>query len=598
MVLFDVAKVTYNNSYRIVVNQHRRIKIFNTEGISAADMRIEYWGGGHDEVIKNIEAATYNLVNGKIERVVLDKTQMVNIKVDKQRRAIVFVFPNIKPGSVIEYRYTLQTAHVYNYPNWSFQRSIPVRYSEIDGSFEDVFNFNIVKKITQKLAIDSAVKVKSGSRHIWAMKNIPAFRLEPYMHSIEDNVQSIYFKPGRLLRYWSFLTKEVLEDEDFGLQFEKKLDAEEPIIAKAKAMKTDNEKMDYLFNLVKNTVEWNKIDAWYTVDGIQKAWKRKKGNSAEISLILYHFLKASGINPKLILFGTRDHGEIEEDNAGYSRLNKTVVQVPIDSLRYFVLDATDKYNTFNNTPSDLLNLNLLSIDPETKGFALIKLQNNQQAEEVVFVNAEIMLSGKMEGTTQLSSSTYKRIDKLQLYDKIGEAKYIESELNDKNKGVTITDYKIMNTKVDSLPLRENFNFKLDMTGFDGDYIYFSPNLFTGLDANPFISDVRFSDIDFVYLNRYLINGHYKIPEGYKVDALPKLRTIVMPDNSIVFKRTVGEMEGAIIVNYKISFAKAKYSRDEYKDLHDFYKQMYEMLNEQIVLKKQQAKPQAIKQGAN
>jgi hypothetical protein len=585
MVLFDVANVSYNNSYHIVMNRHKRVKIFNTGGIPEADMRIEYWGGGHNEVIKNIEASTYNLVNGKIERVVLDKTQIVNIKVDKQRKAIVFVFPNIKPGSVIEYRYTLQTSYGYNYPNWSFQKLIPTRYSELDGSFEHEYRFNIVKKITQPLAIDSLVKVKSGGRHIWAMRNVPAFRLEPYMHSIEDNIQSIYFKPGRLLNFWSAVTSDALEDEDFGLQFGKKLEAEEPIIAKAKAMKTDNEKMEYLFNMVKNTVIWNERNAWYAVDGIQKAWKQKKGNSTEISLILYHFLKTSGINPKLILFGTRDHGELEIDNAGFSRLNKTVVQVPIDSLNYYVLDATDKYNTFNNTPSDLLNLNMLSIEPETKKFTLIKLQNNQQSEEVVFVNAEIKLSGKMEGSTQLSSSTYKRIDKLQLYDKAGEAKYIESEIKDKNKGITVTGYKIMNTKVDSLPLREDFNFKLDMTGFDGDYIYFSPNLFTGLDVNPFISDTRFSDIDFIYLNRYLINGRYKIPEGYKVDVLPKSQTIVMADNSISFKRTVGEMEGAVIVNYKIGFGKAKYNRDEYKSLHDFYKQMYEMLNEQIVLKK-------------
>lgn len=590
MVLFDVAKVAYNNSYYIVMNRHKRVKIFTTEGISAADMRIEYWGGGHNEVVKNVEASTYNLVNGKVERVVLDKTQIVNVKVDKQHRAIVFVFPNIKPGSVIEYKYTLQTPYVYNYPSWAFQKLIPTRYSEIDGSFENEYRFNTIQKTTQKLDIDSAVKVKFGSRHIWAMKDIPAFRVEPYMHSIEDNIQSIYFKHSRRFSFWGAVTTEALEDVDFGLQFMKKLDAEEPIIARAKAMKTDNEKMEYLFNTVKNTVAWNEVNAWYTVDGIQKAWKQKKGNSTEINLILYHLLKASGVNPKLILFGTRDNGELETDNIGFGRLNKTVVQVPIDSLNYYVLDATDKYNTFNNTPSDLLNLNMLSIEPETKNFDLVKLNNNQQSEEVVFVNAEIKLSGKMEGSTQRSSSTYKRIDKLQLYDKVGEVKYIESEIKDKNKGVTITDYRIMNAKVDSLPLREDFNFKLDMTGFDGDYIYFSPNLFTGLDANPFINDTRFSDIDFIYLNRYLINGRYKIPAGYKIDALPKSQTIVMPDKSISFKRVIGEIEGAIIVNYKIGFGKAKYSRDEYKSLHDFYKIMYEMLNEQIVLKKQPVKP--------
>ncbi len=598
MVLFDVAKVAYNKSYTIIMNRHKRVKIFNTSNIPEADMRVEYWGGDHNEVIENIEAATYNLVNGKLERSVLDKTQIIDIKVDKQRRAIVFVFPNIKPGSIIEYRYNLLTPYVYNYPGWSFQDLIPTRYSEFDGSFEELYNFNVVRKTTQKLTIDSAIKTRYGSRHIWAMKNVSAFRIEPYMHSIEDNIQSVYFKPGSRFKFWNIIAKRALDDPDFGWQFTKKLEGEGSIIAKAKAMKTDNEKMNYLFNLVKNTMVWNKRDAWYAVDGIQKAWKQKNGSSTEINLILYHFLKASGIKPMLILFGTREHGELETDNASFNRLNKTVVEVPIDSSNYYVLDATNKFNMFNNTPSELLNLNMLRIDPEKRNFAMIKLNNDEQAEEVVLVKAEIKSSGNMEGSTQLRSSTYKRIDKLKLYDKIGEAKYIEDEIKYKNKGLTVTDYKVTNAQIDSLPLQEDFNFKIDMAGVDGDYIYFNTNLFTGLDTNPFISDTRFSDIDFIYLNRYLINGRYKIPAGYMVDALPKPQTVVMPDKSISFKRTIGEVAGAVIVNYIISFAKAKYSRDEYKDLHDFYKQMYELLNEQVVLKKQVVKPQAIKQGAN
>jgi len=59
----------------------------------------------------------------------------------------------------------------------------------------------------------------------------------------------------------------------------------------------------------------------------------------------------------------------------------------------------------------------------------------------------------------------------------------------------------------------------------------------------------------------------------------------MADKSISFNRTIGEMGGAIIVHYVISFAKAKYKRVEYPVLRDFYKKMYELLNEQIVLKK-------------
>jgi len=76
-----------------------------------------------------------------------------------------------------------------------------------------------------------------------------------------------------------------------------------------------------------------------------------------------------------------------------------------------------------------------------------------------------------------------------------------------------------------------------------------------------------------------------LPAGYKTDALPKPITIVMPDQSIIFKRTVVEDEGTILVKYVLTHKKTIYFREEYQDLQGFYKKMHELLNEQVVLKK-------------
>jgi hypothetical protein len=584
MVLFDVAKVTYSKADLIFMTRQKRIKIFNEKGTSEADVRIEFWFNGRDEDISSVEALTYNLVNNNIEKTILDKKQIFTEKIDKQRRAIIIPFSNIKPGSVIEFRYTFQTRYPQNYPDWHFQTTIPTRYSEIDADFRYQYKFNDIKKVTQAFVIDTLIRIDRGDKHIWAMSNIPAFRMEPYMHSVEDNLQSIYFKPFNSFS-WEPVVRDILNDVDFGGQFNRVLANEADIITKAKDFKTHNDKIAYLFNTVKNAIKWNGDDYWFTQAGVQKAWLKKAGNSTEINLMLYHLLKVSGIDAQLIVLGTRDNGELDIDDPGFTRLNKTVVQVSADSLSYYVLDATSKYNTYNNTPYELLGLNMISINPATKKFNVVRLQNSTPSEEVGFVNAEIKPSGQLVGHTQLSNSNYKRIDKLLLYDKLGEKKYIEDIFNNGDNGIKIDSFKLANAEIDTVPLREDFNFKLDLTGTDGDYIYFNPNIFTGLGPNPFLSETRFSDIDFVYLNKYIINGRYKIPAGYKIDALPKQLTIIMADKSISFNRTIGEMEGAIIVHYVISFAKAKYKREEYPVLRDFYKKMYELLNEQIVLKK-------------
>ena len=136
-------------------------------------------------------------------------------------------------------------------------------------------------------------------------------------------------------------------------------------------------------------------------------------------------------------------------------------------------------------------------------------------------------------------------------------------------------------EVDSLPLMQNIEFNLDLAGSDENYIYLNPNLFTPLKTNPFLSEKRMTDVDFRYLRNYTV----KLPVGYKVDALPKSVTIIMPDKSVSFKRLVAEQEGTIIVRYAINYNKIQYPKEDYSDFHEFFKKMHEMLNEQIILKK-------------
>ena len=140
-------------------------------------------------------------------------------------------------------------------------------------------------------------------------------------------------------------------------------------------------------------------------------------------------------------------------------------------------------------------------------------------------------------------------------------------------------------EVDTLPLTQNINFNLDLAGSDENYIYLNPNLFSSLKTNPFLSENRMTNIEFGYMQSYSISGVYKIPAGYKVDALPKSVSIVMPDKGVTFKRIAVEQDGTIILRYNINYNKSEYNKEDYPDFYEFNKKMHEMLNEQIILKK-------------
>jgi hypothetical protein len=140
-------------------------------------------------------------------------------------------------------------------------------------------------------------------------------------------------------------------------------------------------------------------------------------------------------------------------------------------------------------------------------------------------------------------------------------------------------------EADTLPLTQNFEFSLDLTGSDENYIYFKPNLFASEFANEFLSEHRFTDIDFGYMTVDALNGNYKIPAGYKIDAMPKSMNMAMPDNSIVFRRMVAQEDGVIAIRYFLRLNKSPFFKENYPEFHEFFKKMNEMLNEQVVLKK-------------
>lgn len=607
MILFDKADVYYDDDFNIYKERHKRIKIFNDNGKDAANVRIEYYSGGHYEYITGLQAETINLVDGKIEITKLESKQMYTETVDKATSAYVFTFPNVKPGSVIEFKYKWGTSYYRNFPDWSFQDTkYPVRYSELNTQIPDLLYFTVQSRVNAPFVIN---KTTSESRTFGsgidavsyslenrqrAMVNIPSLPDEPYMSSAKDNLQSLTFiltsiKPingfvRNATDTWGKVGAVLADDEDFGLQLKKKLANEDAIVSKAKAMHTSREKMAYIFKEVQADMKWDGRDRWYTNDGTVKAWEKKTGNSAEVNLILYHLLKQAGVTAYPMVASTSDNGRVNPALTYLYQFNRAVVYVPVDSATYYVLDATSKYNTYNEIPAILLNSTALYIDKENKISNTVFLAKNTPSQQLIMVNAAINPDGKMAGTAQLNSYNYSRINSIKKYKTDGEQKYIDFLRNNDNN-LKIASVKFDNMEVDSLPLTQNIDFKLDLTGSDGTYIYFNPAQFAPLRTNPFLSENRTCDIDFRYRDDFSLIGNYKIPAGYKTDALPKSITMQMPDKSIIFRRLVAEQDGAVVVRYVIDYKKTIYFKENYPELFDFYKKLHELMNEQIVLKK-------------
>ena len=170
-----------------------------------------------------------------------------------------------------------------------------------------------------------------------------------------------------------------------------------------------------MFNHVKSSISWNGIENWGSIDGIKKAWKNKTGNSAEINAILYNLLKKSGVKAYPMLVSTRENGILNPSFVNIFQVNNLVTYVPVDSTKYYVLDASNKYNTYNQIPYNLLNSYGLTLDKENDKYTMVYIKSFIPARESVSISAEIAANGIMRGNSMILSYNYHKTDKVKQY---------------------------------------------------------------------------------------------------------------------------------------------------------------------------------------
>jgi Domain of Unknown Function with PDB structure (DUF3857) len=605
VVLFDVAEVycdlnTSNpyNPLRTQLERHVRIKILNQKGNDFANIHIRYLNGAGIEDIKNISAQTINAdASGNPVFVKVEKDAIYRKKINKRYSEVIFTFPEVKPGSIIEYKYKDDATDLYGVKNWYFQKSIPVVYSQYSLDFPQ----ELIITATPSGILDvNLTETTKGLHNIktFSMANVPALRDEPFISCDEDYLQQVTPRmiavdfPGSprrsLVRSWPGIIKELLEDEDFGIQLKKNIPRTSDLDALLATVKDPYTKMVIIHDYVKKNMQWNETYGIWALDGVKAAWKDKKGTAGEINLILINLLKDADLNAQPVLVSTKDNGRVNTMVAGYDQFNKVMAYVTINNTVY-VLDATDKYTPANLIPYDVVNTYGLLIGKFGDGNSEMPwgwkvLWNEQQLfNNVTFINAIIDDKGTMKGEAEVSSKDYSRFIRMGKL-KEGKDKFTESWLNQNKQDIKIDSLVFTNENTDSLPLIQALKFEKKISS-SGDYNYFSANLFSGLDKNPFIADERFSDIFFGANQKYIITGNFFIPDNYQFETLPKNIKMIMPDTSIVFSRSASISDGMLYVQIMLEFRKPYYLNQDYGYFQEFYKKLFDFLNEQFVFKK-------------
>jgi hypothetical protein len=582
-VLFSRRNVHLNFT-GIRMQYHKRIKIFNLQAGKLGNISIDFYNDNLLESISNLQAETFNLESGKLVVKKLSKNDFFRQKINAWISRYTFSMPDIKAGSVIEYSYTRYIHYSYDPPDWHFQDKFPVRYSESSLSVPRGTMFQPKLHVSQRPVISTDTMV--------TLSNIPSLQHEPYMDSYEANLQSLsyYFSSdegpsGKRVNTdasWQQIGASLIFSKKYGEQLKNQLDEENKWVD-AVRNRPPADKIAYLFNKVRDTMHCDHYPDFYPHQQLNLAWKFRMGNASDINMILCRLLTQSGVPTCPVAVSTDEDDRIDSHYATRDKFDRTIAYATVNGRNY-VLDASEKDNQWFSTPYNLLNSLGLYMDVNQSVTGLIRLEANAPAKNMVFIDGELTPEGQMKGIAQITSSGYYKTDLMQRYKEDGEKKYKEY-LAGENNDLFIDSLELNNKKPDTLPLVQRIRFNLKLASANEQYIYFNPNQFTSLTHNPFLSEKRYSDIDLAYRRNYTIGGRFKIPAGYNADVIPKNVTLMMPDKSISFVRVADVQVGYIVLRYTINYGRSYFSKDEYQDIREFYRKMYDMLNEEVVLKK-------------
>lgn len=575
-----------------------KIKIYKKEGYAFANEQIPFYTGGKQIKLFFDDAVTYNLVGDKIEKTKLKSDGEFTEKINENFSYKKIAMPNVKEGSIIEYKYTLRTPYFTSFNDWYFQYPIPANHVEFKVAIPEYFNYSVFTKgylpITKAPSVTAPGLAKKFNelRTSYSIDNVKALKKESHVNNMDNYTSMLQFElastsfPNSGFKSyaedWQSVAKNIYDDKDFGNELNYKSYFEKDIEPLLKGITSRDEKVNIIFSYVKSRMNWNEKNGYYCNVGVKKAYNEKVGNVAEINLMLIAMLRYAEIKANPILVSTRSNGIALYPNR--TAYNYVIAGVELDNKEVLLLDATTKNALPNILPHRALNWVGRMIRNDKTSIE-VDLMPKMNSKEVVNAIATIDGDGKITGKIRSQYFDYNAYGFREYYLAMSKDKYLE-ETEKRYNGIEIDEYVTANDNDLSKPIIETFSFTHNnVVERIGDKTYFSPMLHYAKTENPFKEDVREFPIDFTYPYQDKYSFTITIPDGYEVESMPQPLAIVMESNIGSYKYNITKTGKQIQVSTLLDMNYATIPAQYYGTLKDFYKKMIEKQNEKVVLKK-------------
>jgi len=616
--LYDIGSAYHQGNasgwFSVIREIHERIRLLHKNSFERlTTVKIPLYIKNTDrEKLDDLQAATFNLEDGKVVQTNVDKNSIFKDK-DGDFEIVKFTFPNLKEGSIIEYSYTIISPFFQYIPAWSFQGEDPKLWSQFTLEEPQFFDFAILKQGYLIPAIDTAISSADNFnitapngfgpsnhynfrsytvQHIWAFKDVPAPKEESYITSMDNYLERLEFQfsairfpnetPETFLTTWYETAEQLMKDEDFGQDLNKengwlKDDVKAAINGETDALK----KAKNIYQYVKDNYSCTDYDAVYLSQSLKKTEQLKKGNVSDINMLLIAMLRSAGFTADPVLLSTREHGKTYDMYPIISKFNYVIAKLSMSDNNY-LLDAAQSNLGFGHLDESCYNgdARIIASNPFIINLSADSLHESETTS-LFLSNGD---NGEITGSYK---SVMGQMQSIRLREKIKKSSQ-DDYFKDVKKSFSF-DVNLSNEAIDSLkqpdmPAQVHYDISFKP---EDDILYFNPMFpADAYKENPFKSAQRFYPVEMPYCidETYVLN--MEIPKGYKVDELPKSARVSLNGNEGMFEYLIQQSNDLIQMRCRTKLNKANFEPEDYETLRNFFSFIVEKESEQIVFKKQ------------
>jgi hypothetical protein len=512
---------------------------------------------------------------------------------DPIERKVMFKFPDLKVGDIIQYEY--QFSDLFSSSNsglFYYSDRDYVLFSNLYitlPAYVDITTASFPQeKIGQPKLVQVSKQLGAGETYYWSVRNLPAVYEEPYARPFEDvSYLTGFYVNGKFpiaADNWNHIAQGMQEDifdegdidnSDIALLgFRPK----EPNITLAT--------VDSVYTSLRKYFTLEESNSIFPVyKKISKIFEKKKADASDLSYVMYLMLKGWGQNPKLALIRDRREGSYEESLPSLKWFDRLGVLVTVNGKERFY-DFDRSLPTQYEFPWYLNPVNVAVMDGKICGPKVLSEFTNGE-RNVVSEAHSMTMSNELELRDSVriaftGSQAQKERSKFYASEPSEISRHFKNETE--RECLLKADTVLINNFQDEKEFRATIcgQSSIKPEAIDSFLTFSLKNVSLKTFKESIFSVLRRSDLYFETPFQYKLSWEITIPEKYQLQSSDLKQKIDGPENC--FTETRCEQTGNVVkisANFRVISALIR--TDQYKSFMDFIEKSIAHLERNIIL---------------